>query len=166
VSSTNSRTLGRRHLIGSLAVLPFLGWGTIAGARAFDDRLRLRCVHQRTGTVYARTRVDAGTMLALSWIHSIELTRWTEHYALTPEGFALTMTEISSYGAGMDADDGPVEIEDGRIRTRPPDLQFDALRWIHSHAVDYRIDVTGHPGFVDSLELPHHEPVALMIGRN
>jgi hypothetical protein len=44
----------------------------------------------------------------LAWTHSIEKTRWEEHWSVTPAGLVVDEALISGSGAGMDPPEGAV----------------------------------------------------------
>lgn len=54
----------------------------------------------------AKTLVLAATAFTLSWTHSVEKIRWTEHWALTKAGFVVEQASVEGSGAGMDPPDG------------------------------------------------------------
>ncbi|GAB3053686.1 DUF1850 domain-containing protein [Sediminivirga luteola] len=121
----------------------------------------LVCRHQRTGEVYAELPITAESEITHSWIHSIELSRWTDVYRVHGEGLLLVATSFQEYGAGMPLDEGDVSLRDGRVVIENIDRPFEAIRWMHSHRVDYRIGVDGHDDLIDTLRLPDKEPLEL-----
>ncbi|WP_044493218.1 DUF1850 domain-containing protein [Nesterenkonia massiliensis] len=125
--------------------------------------LRLVCEHQRTGEVYAQAPVETGTQVTLSWIHSIELSRWSETYLVQPDRLVLSSTEFFEYGAGMPLDEGDVHLRDGKIVIENINRNFDAIRWFHSHRADYRISINDDPSLIDASELPDREPLTLSM---
>lgn len=102
-----------------------------------------------------------GSTITHSWIHSIELSRWTDIYRFDGETLRLTSTEFEEYGAGMPLDDGDVRMEDGKVIIENINRDFDAIRWIHSHRVDYRIGLDDNDGLIAAHELPDQEPIEL-----
>ncbi|MCQ8782270.1 DUF1850 domain-containing protein [Mangrovibrevibacter kandeliae] len=44
----------------------------------------------------------AATAFTLSWTHSVEKTRWEEHWSAGPEGLTVVEGRIEGSGAGMD----------------------------------------------------------------
>lgn len=73
----------------------------------------------------------------------------------------LTSTEFEAYGAGMPLDEGDVSVQDGQVVIENIDREFEAIRWIHSHRVDYRIGVDGDESLIDTDALPDLEPLEL-----
>ncbi|GAA1173107.1 DUF1850 domain-containing protein [Nesterenkonia xinjiangensis] len=125
---------------------------------------RLICRHQRTEEVYASVPVEIGSIITHSWVHSIERSRWTDSYRVDGDTLMLVRTEFEEYGAGMPLDEGTVSIQDGTVVIEDIDRAFEAIRWIHSHRVDYRIGVDGDTGLIDARELPDSEPLELRPG--
>lgn len=50
----------------------------------------------------------AGAAFTLAWTHSVEKTRWEEHWKVTPAGLQVVEARIKGSGAGMDPPDGSV----------------------------------------------------------
>lgn len=50
----------------------------------------------------AASFVIAAATFTLSWVHSVERTRWQETWALTDAGFVAVSARIEGSGAGMD----------------------------------------------------------------
>ncbi len=122
---------------------------------------QLVCRHQRSEEIYAQIPLEPGMLLTHSWLHSIELSRWSDTYRCEADGLTLIRTEFEAYGAGMPMDEGEVRIEDGRVIITEINRSFDAVRWIHSHEVDYRIGIDGDESLIDAADLPHREPLEL-----
>lgn len=57
--------------------------------------------------------------------------------------------------------EGDVRLEDGQVVIENIDRQFDAIRWIHSHRVDYRIGIGGDEDLVNTSRLPDQQPLEL-----
>jgi hypothetical protein len=55
-----------------------------------------------------KTIVLAAAAFTLSWTHSVEKIRWTEHWRLTPAGLVVAEARVEGSGAGMDPPDGSV----------------------------------------------------------
>ncbi|MGO1522650.1 MAG: DUF1850 domain-containing protein [Nesterenkonia sp.] len=149
----------RRQLMacaGAAAAAGTLGLsGCLAGTH------KLVCRHQRSGEVYAELDIRQGSTITHSWVHSIELSRWTDTYRFDGEALTLTSTEFEEYGAGMPMDEGDVRMEDGKVIIENIDRDFEAIRWIHSHRVDYRIGVDNNDDLIAAGELPDREPIEL-----
>ena len=155
--------MSRRRLLtrtGPVAVAASLVVATATFTSCGTSRTLL-CQHQRTGEIYAELDVAEGTEITHSWIHSIELSRWTDVYRLTGDSLLLVATRFAEYGAGMPMDEGDLRVEDGEIIIENIDREFDAIRWIHSHRVDYRIGIDGNEDLVNPTELPDREPIEL-----
>lgn len=122
---------------------------------------KLVCQHQRSGEVYAELDLAVGSEVTHSWIHSIELSRWTDTYRFNGKNLILSSTEFEEYGAGMPMDEGDLRIVDGKILIENIDRDFEAIRWIHSHRVDYRIGIDDRENLIAANELPDSEPIEL-----
>lgn len=144
----------------SLAAVLVIGTG-LAGCSDFGAQRQLVCQHQRTGNVYAELPVSADTEIVLSWIHSIELSRWADTYRTTEDGLLLVSTRFKTYGAGMPMDEGTLRNENGWIVIDDIDRPVEAIRWINSHRVDYRIGIDGDETLIDTMSLPDREPIEL-----
>ncbi|OQM74963.1 DUF1850 domain-containing protein [Manganibacter manganicus] len=59
-----------------------------------------------------KVTVLAGTVFTLAWTHSVEKTRWEEHWQVTPAGLQVVEARIKGSGAGMDPPEGSV-LKDG-----------------------------------------------------
>ncbi|GAB3187449.1 DUF1850 domain-containing protein [Nesterenkonia suensis] len=156
--------LTRRRLLtrsGAAAAVALSSGLLLSGC---DTRHHLICRHQRTEEVYASLEVEIGSVITHSWVHSIERSRWTDSYRFTDDGLLLVRTEFAEYGAGMPLDEGTVSVQDGLVVIEDIDRPFEAIRWIHSHRVDYRIGVDGDTGRLDARELPDSEPLELRPG--
>ena len=155
--------LSRRLLLRRTGVAAAAALGAaVTGCTAVGlTRGQLVCRHQRTEEVYAQVPLEPGMVLTHSWLHSIEHTRWTDTYRCDRGGLTLIRTEFESYGAGMPMDEGEVRIEDGRVVITEIDRPFEAVRWIHSHDVDYRIGIDGDESLIEAESLPHREPLEL-----
>ena len=49
-----------------------------------------------------KTLTLAASAFALAWTHSVEKTRWEEHWIAGPEGLTVTQGSVEGSGAGMD----------------------------------------------------------------
>ena len=121
----------------------------------------LACRHQRTGKEYARFPIAEGSRITHSWIHSIELSRWTDTFEFDGAHLQLVETRFKQYGAGMPLDEGTVRMEDGWVVIEDIDRSFEAITWIHSHRVSYRIGIDDTEDAIDPHELPDNEPLEL-----
>ena len=65
-----------------------------------------------------KTTVYAASAFTLAWTHSVEKTRWEEHWRVTPAGLQVVEARIQGSGAGMDPPDGSV-FKDGWWVYRP-----------------------------------------------
>lgn len=154
----------RRLLTGTGAAAAVVAWTLTSSVGCAGPRGNfLRCRHQRTGEIYADLAIAPGSRITHSWVHSIELSRWSDTFVFDGEGLMLVTTEFQEYGAGMPLDEGDVTIRDGTVVIENIDRPFDAIRWIHSHRVDYRIGVDGNQEALDTDELPDGEPLELRI---
>lgn len=154
------RRASRRQLLafaGAAAAAGTLGVTGCGGAGGH----RLVCQHQRSEEVYGEFDMSVGSIVTHSWLHSIELSRWTDIYRFDGEQLVLTSTEFEEYGAGMPLDEGDVRVEDGKVIIENINRDFDAIRWIHSHRVDYRIGLDDNDNLIAAGELPDREPIEL-----
>lgn len=155
------RLLLRRTGVAAAAVVGVALTGCTAAGLGTVGGPRLVCRHQRSEEVYAETPLVPGMLVTHSWRHSIELSRWSDTYRCTAVGLTLIRTEFEAYGAGMPMDEGQVRLEDGKVIIEDIDRPFEAVRWIHSHEVDYRISIDGDDSLIDAETLPHREPLEL-----
>jgi hypothetical protein len=69
----------------------------------------------------AGAAIRLGTVaLTLTWIHSVEKTKWEEDWRATPAGLVLDEDRIQATGAGMEP---------------PPDARFDGTWWRYKPAL-------------------------------
>lgn len=136
----------------------------LAGCSAASPDLVVR--NQRTGEVYFETPAAAGTEITLAWIHSIELTPWTETYEVRGNELVLTEVTLESYGAGAPSDIGGVtRIEDGVIHITELATPFEAVRWIHSHDTEHHVLLDGVIA-VQTTDIPHHQFAEITIDKD
>ena len=69
-------------------------------------------------TAAGKVATIAATAFTLSWTHSVQKTRWEEHWRLTPAGLEIVEARVQGSGAGMDPPEGSV-LEDGWWIYRP-----------------------------------------------
>jgi hypothetical protein len=75
----------------------------------------------------------------LEWQHSVEKTRWEEHYRLVDDRLELTQAGVQGLGAGMEPAADAV-LEDGWWRWKPDREALAELRLTYSTcAGDYRV---------------------------
>ena len=55
-----------------------------------------------------KTVVLATAAFTLSWVHSVEKTRWEEDWRVTPAGFEIVEARIKGSGAGIDPPPGSI----------------------------------------------------------
>lgn len=162
--SVRAPAMTRRRLltgVGGAAAVVIAAPSVLAALTACGSERQLICRHQRTQEVYASWPVETGAVVTHSWVHSIERSRWSDSYRVEADGLLLVRTEFQEYGAGMPLDEGVVTLEDGRVVITEIDRPFEAIRWIHSHRVDYRIGIEEDTDLLDPLQLPDNEPVEL-----
>src|SRR5699024_12773930 len=93
-----------RRQLGTIAVTAVVSALGVSLAGCTSKQRTLVCRHQRTHQEYAEVEVDIGAEITQSWIHSIELTRWSDTFKLVGDEFSLTRTVFSYYGAGVPMD--------------------------------------------------------------
>ncbi len=76
------------------------------------------------GVIRATLPADEFT---LAWQHSIEKTRWEEHYRIQGDGLVLLEARIQGMGAGMEPPDDAV-LRDGWWTWTPAAKRIDALK--------------------------------------
>jgi hypothetical protein len=75
----------------------------------------------------------------LAWEHSVEKSRWEEHYESDGERLKLTQARIQGFGAGMEAPSN-ARLVDGWWTWHPTLAPLPALRLTHSdYTRDYRV---------------------------
>lgn len=156
-----ARAPSRRMLLRATAAATLGAAGLLGAAGCAPRSPELVCRHQRSGEEYGRFPLRTGTRITHSWVHSIEHSRWTDTFEYDGEVLRLVATRFKEYGAGMPLDEGDVRLEDGWVSIEGIDREFEAVRWIHSHRVDYRIGIDGDDDIIDPLTLPDREPLEL-----
>ena len=73
----------------------------------------------------------ASDQFNLQWKHSVEKTRWVEHYQREQQHFNLRYTELVSFGAGTPNDYPIIFQKDGKVRMKV-DRQLEQINWIIS----------------------------------
>jgi hypothetical protein len=68
----------------------------------------------------AKQIIYATAAFTLTWTHSVEKTRWSEDWLVTPQGLQIVEASIEGSGAGMDP---------------PPDAVFDGRYWRYKPAL-------------------------------
>ena len=87
----------------------------------------------------------------LAWEHSVEKTRWEEHYRVQGDRLALIEAGVAGSGAGMDPASG-AQFADGRWTWRPNIVPLAELRLAGSqYARDYEFCWAGRCANLDSL---------------
>ncbi|MEP6943227.1 MAG: DUF1850 domain-containing protein [Betaproteobacteria bacterium] len=75
----------------------------------------------------------------VTWMHSIEKTRWEERYVVAGSSLSLVEARVQALGAGMEPPDG-AELRDGWWRWRPRTTPLTDLRLTYStFTQDYTI---------------------------
>lgn len=149
--------LSRRR---TLAVLGGVGLAVGAGFTTRPRTHRLVCRDQRTDDVLGRWPVPVGSVVSLSWIHSIELTPWTDFFVVEPDRFRLIRTEFQAYGAGTPEGDGTPVRREGDVFVMELDRPVETINWIHSRRQHHTLSV-GDRVLAPSDSLPHHRPLEL-----
>lgn len=159
---TRSELSRRQFVVGTTMSLATILSSSLRGCLSYNENM-LVCRHQRTEEVFAKFPVDVDTEISLSWIHSIELTRWTDTFIVTEHGLMLSKTAFSSYGAGMPMDEGKIRQENGQVIIEEINRPMEAIRWIHSHDPKYRVAVNGDEELIDATTLPDHEQLEITL---
>jgi hypothetical protein len=132
-------------------------------AQPLDLRLSVR--HSRSGELICSHPIQAGDMIRLYWVHSVELTPWEEYYEVRADGaLILRTTRFQSYGAGVPEYGGEFVKEKGWMVYRNINSQFEFLNWIHSHTAKFQVSING-AAYLKPEDLPHHEPLKLIIDK-
>ncbi|WP_018923030.1 DUF1850 domain-containing protein [Salsuginibacillus kocurii] len=119
--------------------------------------------HAKKGEVFHEGTVEVGDEVALSWIHSVEQTPWKDVFSVDGScELLLTETHFESFGAGVEHEFEQVERENGTVIAQGINDCHDSVDWIHSHEAEYRVTVN-EKTVADPEELPHHEPLRIMI---
>lgn len=69
----------------------------MAGTRVAESRSAVICV-----LAAGKTTVFAATAFTLAWTHSVEKTRWEEHWLVTSAGLDIVEARVKGSGAGVD----------------------------------------------------------------
>lgn len=81
----------------------------------------------------------AADHFTLAWRHSVEKTRWEEHYRVDGRGIVLEESRVEGFGAGMEPPAGAILV-DAMWRWRPNLGPLPELRLTSSpYTDDYRI---------------------------
>lgn len=152
----------RQFLVGTTMSLATILSSSLTGCLGHSEN-SLVCRHQRTAEVFAQFPVAVDTEISLSWIHSIELTRWTDTFLVTKHGLMLSKTAFSSYGAGMPMDEGQLRHENGQVIIEEINRPMEAIRWVHSHDAKYRVAVNGDDQLINAITLPDHELLEITL---
>ena len=167
MQKTSNRQFPREYKLSRRLLLTCGGAAVVAGSAALSgcniSNHLLVCQHQRSGEVYAELDITPGSTVSHSWIHSIERSRWTDKYQFDGRALVLVSTEFEEYGAGMPMDEGDLRIADGKVNIENIDRPFEAIRWIHSHRVDYRIGIDTNKNLIAAEQLPDGEPLELRL---
>ena len=116
---------------------------------------------QQSKQTLASVSVKAGDEVIFSWIHSIELIPWIEHFLIQEDGtFLLQSLSVAGFGAGIPENKGVVSLQDGMVVMDHIEEQFEEIRWIHSQTALVSITVAG-TSFITGEEVAHHIPVEL-----
>jgi hypothetical protein len=125
--------------------------GRLCPWRVVRGLARLSQPHHRQILLNAICIVVAGVVRAslpateftLAWEHSVEKTRWEEHYASDGAKLRLSEARIQSFGAGMEPPSG-ARLVGGWWTWRPGLEPLAELRLTHSsYARDYRVCWSG-----------------------
>src|SRR5699024_12406145 len=104
-----------RRQLGTIAVTAVVSALGVSLAGCTSKQRTLVCRHQRTHQVYGDVAVDIGAEITLSWIHSIELTRWSDTFKIVGDELSRTRTVYSSYGPGRPTDEGTMRHDAARL---------------------------------------------------
>lgn len=142
-----------------LAGLLFLGVVVALLPRRF-----IAIANSRTGDGYGFGKVRPGTIIRLSWIHSMDKTPWIERYQVRGRRFALLEAKVKSFGAGVDQNAPEVVTADGWVTLRGTNRMFATLNFIHSPDVGRRV-VIGDREFELDDRVPPDAPVEIRVRR-
>lgn len=81
--------------------------------------------------------------LKLSWIHSVELSRWIETYQITDEGFHLVGSQFKTYGAGTPDAGKLISTKEGWI-SYEVDRLLPTIHWYISRNVESTLIIAQH----------------------
>jgi len=80
-----------------------------------------------------------GERFSIAWRHSVEKTRWEEHYLLSGDRLVLEEGRIEGFGAGMEPPEG-ARLVDGTWRWRPDVPPLPEVRLtVSPYAGDYTV---------------------------
>jgi hypothetical protein len=117
------------------------GIGTVAARRSPSRREPGRPILSTICIIAAgviRASLPAAEF-TLAWEHSVEKTRWEEHYEIDGERLRLTQARIQGFGAGMEPPAG-ARLVDGWWTWRPALAPLPELRLARSsYTRDYRL---------------------------
>ena len=146
---------------GIAALASVTGMALTTGADRSWLRSGLVCADQRTGEILGRWDGGPGTEVSLRWLHSIELTPWTDVFTVEDSGFRLVRTEFSALGAGTpEGRPATTTTNDGLVVMDDLDQHLDTINWIHSHTQRFTLTINGALAAAPD-DLPHHRPLEL-----
>lgn len=135
----------------------------LVGAGCSDPGPQLEVRDQRSDRVYHAAPAADGTRVMLSWIHSVELTPWTETYEVRGGDLVLVEVTMESYGAGAPADtEGVTTVRDGVIHITGLERHLEAVRWIHSQRTEHTVRVDGDIVLTPE-DIPHHSYAEIVV---
>lgn len=122
-----------------LLVMCLLAASCTLGASRLSRAHRLEIAGAQ-GVVWA-SRIVAGQAFDVSFVHSQERTRWTQHYVADEDGAIRQIgSTFGSYGAGMPL--GPVH-RTGEGFESPVDRRFSSIPMLSSKAAELMLIVEG-----------------------
>lgn len=129
----------------------------------WSNSLTLIIKNQKTGELYFSQYIECNDTLTYKWIHSFEHIPWHEDYIINRSGqLILNEIKVAGFGAGIPENKGTVTIENGMIKMTNLEQSFSKINWIHSVTALESISINNHI-FVHGRDLPHHEPLVLVI---
>ncbi|WP_185819560.1 DUF1850 domain-containing protein [Salibacterium salarium] len=119
--------------------------------------------HEREGKTFMEIPIEIGDKVALSWVHSVEKTPWTDIFRIDKScDFMLEETQFKSFGAGVEHEYEDLERRDGTFVAENIEECHNSVNWIHSHDAEYEVKVNQEV-VAETGDLPHHVPLKILI---
>ncbi|WP_051301991.1 DUF1850 domain-containing protein [Salibacterium aidingense] len=151
--------LRRRSSSVFLIVVALLGM--IAACTKNERQLVIE--HEREGETFLELPVEPGDEVALSWVHSVEKTPWTDFFIVGEScDLLLEETQFESFGAGVEHEYEDLKQRDGKLTAQNIQECHTTVNWIHSHDAEYHVKLNKEV-VAAAKDLPHHEPLRMFI---
>ncbi|MGY4688519.1 DUF1850 domain-containing protein [Salibacterium sp. K-3] len=151
----------KKEIIILAFIIILTAMGIVAACESEERQLVIQ--HEREGESFIKIPIQTGDEVALSWIHSVEQTPWTDIFRVEEScDFMLEETRFESFGAGVEHKYEDVEQKDGTFVAKNMEECHNSVNWIHSHKAAYEVKVNQEV-VAETSDLPHHAPLKILI---